>query len=89
MTPEAPDAAELLPELYRRPEWHQRAACRGMGLALFFPGQGDPTEEAKAICEGCPVRSQCLDAALAVPTTTGIWGGTTGLGRRIMRRGAA
>ena len=30
--------------------------------------------EAKAICEPCPVRSECLAFALADPHTKGIWG---------------
>jgi WhiB family redox-sensing transcriptional regulator len=78
----------LLAELVNRPAWHFEAACRGRDPALFFParGEGGPFA-ALAYCEGCSVRSQCLAAALEVPST-GVWGGTTGLERRGLRRGA-
>ena len=86
---EAPDVAVLLAELINRPPWHADAACRGPDPALFFPlrGNGRPVV-ALAHCEGCSVRSECLAAALEVPAT-GVWGGTTGLARRTLRRGVA
>jgi WhiB family transcriptional regulator, redox-sensing transcriptional regulator len=34
-------------------------------------------EKARAYCEGCPVRLECLDHALSLPEAYGIWGGTT------------
>ncbi len=85
-----PDPAALLAQLFNRPEWHARAACLGMGTDAFFPGHGGSTEAARAICEGCAVRKDCLSAALAASTTySGIWGGLGGRGLRVLRRGAA
>ena len=51
--------------------WRDDAACAGMtfaqAMATFYP-TGSTAESrwnaARALCEGCPVRNQCLDAAL-------------------------
>ena len=37
---------------------------------------------AKSICQGCPVRTQCLDYAVANREAFGIWGGMTAQERR-------
>lgn len=63
-----------LPELLPRPEWHERAACRGKSH-LFFPEPGSDTSEALALCSGCPVRWQCRGHAATVGEEYGIWGG--------------
>ena len=87
MAPESPEMQSLL-DLFERPAWHQWAACRGVGPAFFFPERGDGRPfAALAICKDCSVRSQCLEAALEVPSMTGVWAGTTQQGRRAMRRG--
>lgn len=65
--------------------WQQRGACNGAATALFFPENAADTEAAKAICETCPVKNECLDHALA-NNEPGIWGGTTGKERRRMKR---
>ncbi len=45
---------------------------------------------AKATCEGCAVRVQCLEYALElVPTPPGIWGGKSEHSRKKMRKGIA
>jgi len=62
--------------------WLDRAACRGMNAPLFF-GPDDETRSAreirearaKAVCQLCPVREQCLDFALRNSIRYGIWGG--------------
>ena len=67
-----------------------RAACRGPETALFFPPSNAERREdrdlresrAKAICRGCPVRHECLDHALAVGESHGIWGGLNETERR-------
>jgi len=65
-----------------------RRLGRGLDPALFFPARGEGRPfAALAYCEACSVRSQCLAAALEVPST-GVWGGTTGLERRGLRRWA-
>ena len=82
-----PDVEVLLAQLVSRPEWHQRAACRGVDPDLFFPLRGDGHPAAAfALCEACSVRSECLASGLEVGSTVGVWGGTTGRQRRSLRR---
>lgn len=72
--------------------WTTRAACTVGDHALFFPTVGGraTAEAAKGICASCPVHSECLSAALALPVTEdfGIWGGTTERERAELRRRA-
>jgi WhiB family redox-sensing transcriptional regulator len=91
MAPEAPGDLEVfLAQLVDRPAWHRQAACRGMGVDVFFPGRGEQLKvrAAKAICEGCAVRHECLEAALA-NGDLGIWGGRSERGRRGLKQGSA
>jgi WhiB family transcriptional regulator, redox-sensing transcriptional regulator len=71
--------------------WRTKAACASVAPDLFFPAgeTGDALEQAeaaKAICAGCPVRSECLEFAIATRQQYGIWGGTTEVERRSIRR---
>jgi len=73
--------------------WQKHAACRGLDLDLFFGHDGERAAEresrerrAKQVCASCPVRSQCLDHALAKPERFGIWGGLTDTERLTMLR---
>lgn len=65
---------EVVVELLRRPEWHDRAACRGLDTRTFFPERGDSTDEAKAICSTCAVVEPCRAAAIE-GKEHGIWAG--------------
>ena len=66
--------------------WHQDAACRGLDPALFFPDKGEDTAPAKAVCQGCDVREECLNEALANDELSGIFGGMSGRQRaRLIR----
>ncbi|MFI7448144.1 WhiB family transcriptional regulator [Nonomuraea sp. NPDC049714] len=63
-------------------EWQNSASCRGEDLVLFFGPDGERQPErdvrerkAKAICAGCPVRSECLEFSLSHPERAGLWGG--------------
>ena len=69
---------------FRRPEWHQRAACRGQGPAAWFPGQGESVVPAKAVCAGCVVRAEC--EAAAVEERHGIWDDKSERERRQVRK---
>lgn len=69
---------------YERPAWHAQAACRG-ATALFFPNRGENIRNQRHICDECPVRTQCLDQALAFGEHHGIWGGHTERERRRIR----
>lgn len=76
-----------------KPEWWDKAVCRGMGFDLFFPPDYPLTEtnaertrreaRAKVVCRKCPVKQQCLQDCL-VWGDDGIRGGTTPAERRRM-----
>lgn len=54
----------------------------------FFPEKGRSPQKAKELCGRCPVRRGCLDEALAYGSSLiGVWGGTTDMDRRRLRRG--
>ncbi|MGH8828809.1 MAG: WhiB family transcriptional regulator [Jiangellaceae bacterium] len=66
-------------------DWPSLAACRGSEPdELFVPGAAQ--NRAKAVCRGCPVRSECLADALDNHTEFGIWGGMTERERRALLR---
>ena len=62
--------------------WRDFASCRSCSPDLFFPAgtTGAARHEiaaAKAVCQECPVQSECLRFALRTGQAYGIWGGTT------------
>lgn len=67
--------------------WRRFASCNGMNPNLFFPGRGDyyTLRAAQKVCETCPVRTDCLEYALAEPEHFGVWGGTGERERRRIR----
>jgi WhiB family redox-sensing transcriptional regulator len=66
--------------------WRDLAVCTQVDPDVFFATRDpDLTRAAKAICQGCPVRDECLKTALADPSLTGIWGGTAADERTGMR----
>ena len=88
----APDARPMptLEDLLQRPAWHQRAACRGAGHEGFVIGHGaEYDDHARRLLRRLPVRQECLETALADEALTGMWGGTTPVQRRAMRRARA
>jgi len=76
-------------DLFQRPAWQRRGACRGAGTAPFFPRRGEDVRPAKALCAACVVRSDCLDYALADPDLAGIWGGMSERERARLSRASA
>jgi WhiB family transcriptional regulator, redox-sensing transcriptional regulator len=75
------------------PGWFARAACRGAGWDRWFPEAPDNRmapdySAAVRVCERCPVRSRCLDYALATRAADGVWGGLTPGQRRRLRNAA-
>jgi WhiB family redox-sensing transcriptional regulator len=85
------NASHLLSLTLASDEWRSYAACRDTNPDLFFPvGTTGPAIEqiaaAKAICDECPAREECLEYALATNQDSGIWGGTSEEERRVLRR---
>jgi WhiB family transcriptional regulator, redox-sensing transcriptional regulator len=75
-------------------DWRHRARCRDQDPEFFFPiGTTGPAarqiEEAKAFCQSCEVRTECLTWALETGQDAGVWGGLSAEERRAPRRGAA
>ncbi len=68
--------------------WQERALCAETDPEAFFPEKGGSTREAKKICTGCEVRTECLEYALANDERFGIWGGLSERERRRLRRRA-
>jgi len=66
-------------------DWGTRAICRaGDPDELFVDGAAQ--NRAKTICNGCPVRTECLAYALDARIEHGVWGGMTDRERRALLR---
>jgi WhiB family transcriptional regulator, redox-sensing transcriptional regulator len=63
--------------------WRFRAACAGTAVN-FYPDRpgADVEKPAKQVCQGCKVRTNCLDEALESGEPFGIWGGLNAKERR-------
>lgn len=69
-------------------DWKPQRACKGKDPSFFFPQRGNTVAilEAKAFCKTeCNVREDCLEYALINNETEGVWGGTSGKERRVIR----
>jgi WhiB family redox-sensing transcriptional regulator len=70
--------------------WQVKAACRGPQAIVFFPPTHAERKEekvaretrAKAICNTCVVRAECLEYAIRIREPHGIWGGLNELERK-------
>ncbi|GEL95154.1 WhiB family transcriptional regulator [Cellulomonas composti] len=88
----APEQPANVLSLFATPEddgpmgWQDRALCAQTDPEAFFPEKGGSTREAKKVCTGCDVRSECLDYALANDERFGIWGGLSERERRKLKR---
>jgi WhiB family redox-sensing transcriptional regulator len=85
----APDLNPPDVDLFQRPEWMARGACRDVPTDLFFLERGGNPRPGKALCAACVVRLDCLDYAMADPELLGIWGGTSERERDRLRRAAS
>lgn len=66
-------------------DWSTQAACRTTDPDELFV-QGAAQNRAKAVCTGCPVRTECLADALDNRVEFGVWGGMTERERRALLR---
>lgn len=74
-----------------RPAFFDQANCRGLDTSVFYveahvPNPGEVVGAARAICNGCAVKSDCLEYALALNERYGIFGGLTFTERRALKR---
>lgn len=66
--------------------WQEQALCAQTDPEAFFPEKGGSTREAKRVCHGCTVKTECLEYALANDERFGIWGGLSERERRKLKR---
>jgi WhiB family redox-sensing transcriptional regulator len=66
--------------------WMDRAACKGLPVGAFFSPNGSVTPQARAACNACGVRAECLGYALENDDRFGVWGGLSEAERRRVRR---
>lgn len=71
---------------YRPEPWMQDAVCATVDPEAWFPEVGLSNKAAKQICLSCPVREQCLQAALDRDERFGVWGGLSEMERRKLRK---
>ena len=64
---------QLLELIDTRPD--DNLPCLSGDPDLFFAERPDDLERAKALCLDCPIRPQCLAAALDRGEPWGVWGG--------------
>lgn len=75
------EVLESLLDIAPRNHWAQDALCAQTDPEIFFPEKGGSIREATAVCAQCPVKQQCLDAALEEES------GSSGYGRHGVRAG--
>jgi WhiB family redox-sensing transcriptional regulator len=66
-------------------DWASRALCRETQPDELFV-RGAEQNKAKQLCNGCPVRTECLAEALDNQIEWGVWGGMTERERRALLR---
>jgi WhiB family redox-sensing transcriptional regulator len=69
----------------------EEGSCVYANTELFFPVGSSmkaikQSNEAKAICNECPVKVACLEYAISSNQDSGVWGGTTEEERKSIRR---
>jgi len=71
--------------------WRTQAICSNKTVSeikqqdgTFFLGRGGKATKARELCDGCPVKRNCLAFALYYGEEEGIWGGLTPDERRDM-----
>ena len=70
--------------------WQYDALCRQHSSNLFFPPATFEKKEdrekrevkAKSVCNGCPVRFECLEEAYEISEPFGVWGGMNEVERK-------
>jgi WhiB family redox-sensing transcriptional regulator len=67
--------------------WRARAACAGADPEIFAIERGQSADPARAYCQRCAVRTECLEHAFALGQGAfGVWGGTSARERTLARR---
>lgn len=68
--------------------WEDQAKCQGLEDPFIFQAPpGERSKPAKAVCQLCDVRVDCLDYALANNENFGVWGGLDEVERQALKNG--
>jgi WhiB family redox-sensing transcriptional regulator len=79
--------SSLVPDPDSATGWMALGLCRMYAPAMFFPSDGVGVDKARKICDGCPVKAECLEHALEHRIEHGVWGGCSERERRrILKR---
>lgn len=78
-----------MPIIQQDLQWQGKARCLEVDPEIFFPERGGSSKAARAVCNECEVRAQCLNYALSNREQFGIWGGTSERERRKLRKRAS
>lgn len=78
-----------MPIIQQDLQWQGKARCLEVEPEIFFPERGGSSKAARAVCNECEVRAQCLNYALSNREQFGIWGGTSERERRKLRKRAS
>lgn len=65
--------------------WMTEGLCATVDEPLWFSRVQVEQDAAKAICEHCPVRGECLSWAMTVPEMLHVWGGLSARQRKTLR----
>ena len=62
--------------------------CSMYSTDIFFPEEYEEADvaQAKSICNDCWLKDKCLSFALSINEKEGVWGGTTPVERRRIKR---
>lgn len=53
---------------------------------IFWVKRYEDAVPAKSVCSLCPLRTRCLEWAIDTNQKSGVWGGTTAMDRRRIRK---
>ena len=70
-------------------KWMAEGNCASRPPSMFFPSDGVGVEQAKLVCNDCPVSARCLEYAIENRIDHGVWGGTSERQRRRIIRARA
>lgn len=73
---------DTLGVVWEQAGWMRDGLCAQTDPDSYYPEQGESTAAAKQVCQGCPVRAECLAYALARNERFGVWGGLSERERR-------
>jgi len=62
--------------------------CTAYSTDIFYPEEYEEADvaQAKSICNNCWIKDKCLAYALSINEKEGVWGGTTPIERKRIRR---